>query len=176
MKLSLFSITLATTFASLVSGNSILPEKSCADTRFGCTAPAAAAAAAADTSATSQSSTSTMSTTLSIRGGEVRQVPTLGEVEDIIMKASAEGKLVVIDFTASWCGPCKMIAPLYDQLSEEYSNAVFLKVDVDENQDTAMKYGVSAMPTFLFIERGEIVKKLMGANPAALKETLDAYA
>ena len=56
---------------------------------------------------------------------------------------------------------------------EEYEGIVFLKIDVDENPDTAAKYGVSAMPTFLFIKQGEVVDKLMGANPPKLKEMLD---
>ena len=73
-------------------------------------------------------------------------------------------------------GPCKAIAPLYKELSESYDNIVFLKVDVDENAETAMKYQVSAMPTFLFIKRGEIVDKIMGANPTKLKELLDELA
>lgn len=66
----------------------------------------------------------------------------------------------------------------YHELSEagEFSNVIFLKVDVDENPETAARYEVSAMPTFLFIKRGEVVDKLMGANPAALKEMLNDLA
>ncbi len=59
---------------------------------------------------------------------------------------------------------------------EKFSNVVFVKVDVDENQETAMKYEVSAMPTFLFIKRGEVVDKLMGANPQALEGMLEELA
>ena len=67
-----------------------------------------------------------------------------------------------------------MIAPLFKELSDmtELSNVVFLKIDVDENPETAAKYSVSAMPTFLFIKRGEVVDKLMGANPDKLQELL----
>lgn len=61
-------------------------------------------------------------------------------------------------------------------MSDEFTNIVFLKVDVDENPETAVKYQVSAMPTFLFIKRGEVVDKLMGANPAALKQMLEDLA
>lgn len=79
----------------------------------------------------------------------------------------------MIDFSATWCGPCKMIAPLFKELSESISNVVFLKVDVDENPDTAAKYTVSAMPTFVFIKKGEVVDRLMGANPIRLREMID---
>lgn len=111
---------------------------------------------------------------LDLRGGEVIEAKTLQEVESIILSASASNKLVVIDFSATWCGPCKMIAPLYHQLSEmaENGGAVFLKVDVDENPDTAAKYSVSAMPTFLFIKGGEVVERIMGANAQKLQEML----
>ncbi len=61
-------------------------------------------------------------------------------------------------------------------MSEKFSNVVFVKVDVDENPETAAKYEVSAMPTFLFIKRGEVVDKLMGANPQALEGMLTELA
>jgi len=86
MKLSLLSVTLAS-IASVVSGNSILPDKAC-ENRFGCYS--------------TLNTRSSLETTLSIRGGEVLEPTTLTEVDDILMKASAEGKLVVIDFSATW--------------------------------------------------------------------------
>jgi thioredoxin 1 len=64
-----------------------------------------------------------------------------------------------------------MIAPIFKELSEEHgSNAQFIKVDVDDNPEAAQKYGVSAMPTFVFIKGGEVVDRLMGANAERLKE------
>ena len=108
-----------------------------------------------------------------VRGGEVLEPETLDDVENILLKAGAENQLTVIDFSATWCGPCKMIAPLFKELSEAIDDVVFLKVDVDENPDTAAKYSVSAMPTFLFIKRGVVVDRLMGANPARLQELID---
>ena len=105
---------------------------------------------------------------------------TLEEAQDIISKASSDGKLVVIDFTASWCGPCRLIAPFYAELSDSEDvinlGVVFLKVDVDENADTAQEYNVSAMPTFIFVKNGEVVDRLMGANAARLKEMVLEYA
>jgi len=116
-----------------------------------------------------------LNSVLSLRGGEVfEDLLTLQHVEDIIMRASAEGKAVAIDFTATWCGPCQQIAPVYHELSESdaFSNVVFLKVDVDQNPATAAKYDVKAMPTFVFIKRGVVVSTLRGANPEMLKEKL----
>eukprot|EP00978_Attheya_sp_CCMP212_P000302 scaffold578_cov50-Attheya_sp.AAC.2 len=108
-------------------------------------------------------------------GGEgVEQPSTLSEVEALILKASAEQKLVVIDFTATWCGPCQAMAPLFGQLAAEFApqGVVFLKVDVDDNADTAAKYQVSAMPTFLFLKGGQVVDRLMGANPDRLRSMI----
>ena len=100
----------------------------------------------------------------------------LEEIESIILSASASKRLVVIDFSATWCGPCKAIAPFYHELSEmeEFSGSVdFLKVDVDENPEAAMKWSVTAMPTFLFIKEGEVVERVMGANAPKLQELLN---
>merc|ERR1711924_291283 len=68
--------------------------------------------------------------------------------------AAAGGKLVVVDFTATWCGPCQMIAPLFGELSEKNPDVVFVKVDVDENQETAAACGINCMPTFQFYKNG----------------------
>mmetsp|Transcript_15318 Transcript_15318/g.19977 ORF Transcript_15318/g.19977 Transcript_15318/m.19977 type:complete len:178 (-) Transcript_15318:357-890(-) len=110
-----------------------------------------------------------------LRGGAVLEPSSLPDMESIIIRAGSEGKLIVVDFTATWCGPCKMIAPLFQELSEKLGDVVFVKVDVDENPDTAAKYNVSAMPTFLFIKDGAVVDRLMGANPARLEELLQEY-
>lgn len=66
-----------------------------------------------------------------------------------------------------------MIAPLFQELSDSMEDVVFIKVDVDENQETAAKYNVSAMPTFVFIKGGEVVDRLMGANPDRLQELIN---
>lgn len=84
--------------------------------------------------------------------------------------------LVVVDFFATWCGPCKMIAPLLDKFSAEYSSAKFIKVDVDQLGEVAQDYEVSSMPTVIFFKGGEIVTKVIGANPSALKQALAANA
>jgi thioredoxin 1 len=71
---------------------------------------------------------------------------------------------VVIDFFATWCGPCKKIAPAFEQLAEEYVGVVFLKVDVDESADLVDLFGVRAMPTFVFLKDGQIVRTVEGAD------------
>ncbi|XP_054265332.1 thioredoxin-like protein 1 [Macrosteles quadrilineatus] len=88
----------------------------------------------------------------------------------------SNGKLVVVDFTASWCGPCKRIAPIYDQLAIKYPSATFLKVDVNVCQDTAMAQGVTAMPTFIFYKNGERIDHMSGANPQLLEEKIKQHA
>jgi thioredoxin 1 len=95
-------------------------------------------------------------------------------VVDMVNVTLLQCRLTLFYFVgATWCGPCKAIAPLFQELSEAMPDVVFLKVDVDENPETAAKYSVSAMPTFLFIKGGEIVDRLMGANPDRLREMIE---
>ncbi|KAL7494987.1 hypothetical protein ACHAWT_003576 [Skeletonema menzelii] len=115
--------------------------------------------------------TLTTSSILSIRGGAVHESSTLADLDSKIQSAALQNKLTIIDFTATWCGPCKAIAPIYKELSEEF-DAQFIKVDVDDNPEAAQKFGVSAMPTFVFIKGGEVVDRLMGANAARLQELI----
>jgi thioredoxin 1 len=83
----------------------------------------------------------------------------------------AGNKLVVVDFYATWCGPCKMIAPKIIEMAEKLKGQVFfLKVDVDENEEIASDYAVSAMPTFVFIKNKVKVDEFAGANEGKLKE------
>ena len=82
----------------------------------------------------------------------------------------------VVYFTASWCGPCKQISPLYEQLSEERKGVAFAKVDVDELEDTAAEAGISAMPTFQFHSKGEKAGEVVGADMQKLTAGLDNLA
>ncbi|KAG7195519.1 Cytoplasmic thioredoxin isoenzyme 2 [Scheffersomyces spartinae] len=77
--------------------------------------------------------------------------------------------LVVVDFFATWCGPCKAIAPILDKFSSEFSSAKFVKVDVDELSKLAQEYEITAMPTILFFKNKKVVHKVLGANPNAIK-------
>ena len=82
-------------------------------------------------------------------------------------------KPVLVDFTATWCGPCKMVGPIVDELGEELKDQLVTgKLDVDSNQPIAQKYGVRNIPTLLVIKNGEVVEKIVGAvpKPALLKK------
>jgi thioredoxin 1 len=85
--------------------------------------------------------------------------------DEIPMKGS-----VVIDFFATWCGPCKKIAPAFEQLATVYPSIVFLKVDVDELAELVDKYSIQAMPTFVFLKDGVVVKRIEGADLRAMEE------
>ena len=78
------------------------------------------------------------------------------------------GQVAIVDFWAEWCGPCKAIGPMIEEISTEFAGkAVVGKVDVDSNPETAMKYGIRNIPTILFIKNGQVVDKQVGAVPKA---------
>ncbi|MBQ9285401.1 MAG: thioredoxin [Bacteroidaceae bacterium] len=82
-----------------------------------------------------------------------------------------QGKPMIVDFWATWCGPCKKVGPYIEQLAEEYAEqAIIGKVDVDENQDLPMQFGVRNIPTILFIKDGQVVDKQIGAVPKNVLE------
>lgn len=93
--------------------------------------------------------------------------------EELVLKSD---KPVMIDFWAAWCGPCRMVGPIIEQISEEYEGkAVVGKVDVDTNQQYAAQYGVRNIPTVLVFKNGEVVGRQVGVAPKnAYSEALDS--
>ncbi len=101
------------------------------------------------------------------------RVITQAEFEEIVPNSSHP---VVVDFFATWCGPCKMIAPILEQLSAEYEEkATIVKVDVDQSMELAEQYEIVSVPTLLFFKNGTLVRKMIGAgSKASLKAAIDA--
>ncbi|XP_031487074.1 thioredoxin H1-like [Nymphaea colorata] len=86
------------------------------------------------------------------------------EWKNQIESSIASNKLVVVDFTASWCGPCRFMAPLFAEWARKFVDAIFLKVDVDELREVAEEWRIEAMPTFLLLKEGKEVERIVGAK------------
>ncbi|MEI8143599.1 MAG: thioredoxin [Candidatus Berkelbacteria bacterium] len=105
---------------------------------------------------------------------EIRSIEKMADFEAMI----AAGKPTIVDFHATWCGPCKMMAPIFDKMSSEYKNADkfnFAKVDIDQGREIASKYDVMSVPTFIIFDKdGQISETLVGMrSPDDLSSKLD---
>src|SRR5699024_1081064 len=102
----------------------------------------------------------------------------IGEVNDQNFSQETSDGLVLVDFWAPWCGPCKMIAPVLEELDGEMSDTVkIVKLNVDDNQETAGNYGVMSIPTLLLMKDGNVVDQVVGFQPKeALEELINKHA
>ncbi|HGF7327612.1 TPA: thioredoxin [Enterococcus hirae] len=99
-------------------------------------------------------------------------------VTDTTFKEETDKGLVLIDFWATWCGPCRMQAPILDQLSEEYDEDEFriVKMDVDENPQTPQQFGIMSIPTLMLKKDGQVVEKAVGVHSKEqLRQMIDQY-
>ncbi|KAF4604914.1 hypothetical protein EYR40_003697 [Pleurotus pulmonarius] len=101
-------------------------------------------------------------------------ITSLSELNKTLSASST--KVSVIDFHATWCGPCHAIAPTFEALSKQYKNVNFFKCDVDVAKDVAAHYTVSAMPTFIFLKGSTKIDQVRGANRTALESALAKHA
>jgi thioredoxin 1 len=104
--------------------------------------------------------------------GATKKVTDASFADDVLMS----DKPVIVDFWAEWCGPCKMIAPILDEIASQHDSIVIAKLNVDENPQTAASYGITSIPTMNVYQGGQIVKTIIGAKPkAALLADLAPY-
>ncbi|KAL1823356.1 hypothetical protein ACET3Z_010134 [Daucus carota] len=104
--------------------------------------------------------------------GQVFACHSVEQWNEQLVKAQESKKLVVVDFTATWCPPCRFIAPIFEEFAKKMTHVIFLKVDVDELQSISEEYEVEAMPTFVFIKEGVVVDRVLGARKDDLHSTI----
>ena len=104
--------------------------------------------------------------------GATKQITDANFADDVLMS----DKPVVVDFWAEWCGPCKMVAPILEEIASENDGIVIGKLNVDENPQTAASFGITSIPTMMVFQGGQPVKSIIGAKPkAALLADLQPY-
>ncbi|KAG8056692.1 hypothetical protein GUJ93_ZPchr0002g23565 [Zizania palustris] len=107
-----------------------------------------------------------------LKDGDVIAIHSSSELETKLKAASSLSRLVVLYFTAGWCGPCRFIGPVYQSLAEKHRNVVFLKVDIDELNSVAHRWNVSSVPSFFFLRNGKEIDKVVGADKNGLERKL----
>lgn len=106
------------------------------------------------------------------RGGNVHVITSKSDWEQKIAEANKDGRIVVANFSATWCSPCRTVAPVYGELSEKYPSLIFLTIDVDNLMDFCLSWDISATPTFFFLKDGQQLDKLIGANGPELEHKI----
>ena len=110
-----------------------------------------------------------------ITEGEISVLEDYDAFSSYVNTAKTDGKLLVVKFTATWCGPCKAIKPVVKRLALANPDVIFAEVDVDTNDETSEKQGIKAMPTFVFYRDGKRVKEMQGADAAQLESLVATY-
>ncbi|XP_020103652.1 thioredoxin H4-1-like [Ananas comosus] len=113
---------------------------------------------------------------IDFKGGNVHVITSKENWDEKISEANRDGKIVVANFSASWCGPCRVITPAYVELSEKYPSLMFLIIDVDELMDFSSSWDIRATPTFFFLKDGKQLDKLVGANRPELEKKIVSFA
>nr|AAN63622.1 thioredoxin [Triticum aestivum] len=111
---------------------------------------------------------------LDFKGGNVHVITTKEDWDQKIEEANKDGKIVVANLSASWCGPCRVIAPVYAEMSKTYPQLMFLTIDVDDLMDFSSTWDIRATPTFFFLKNGQQIEKLVGANKPELEKKVQA--
>ena len=96
--------------------------------------------------------------------------------EDMTEENLRKNPLTFVDFWATWCGPCRMMAPIVEELASETPDVVFAKLDVDENPEIAMGLGIASIPTLMLFKNGTVVERIIGVTPKEeLKKLIDKH-
>lgn len=97
---------------------------------------------------------------------------TLDSADTLKESIETSAKLLLLDFYADWCGPCKRLTPKLEELETEYTNTLFYKINVDELDDLTEEYSIKCMPTIIFIKNGNIIDRIEGSDLTAIKSNL----
>lgn len=111
-----------------------------------------------------------------LASGNVHLITSTQGWEDKISESSRDRKIVVANFSATWCGPCRVIAPAYSDLADKYSSMIFVTVDVDELPEFSTSWDIKATPTFFFLKDGRQIDKHVGANKQELQRKISTIA
>ncbi|CAL9078324.1 unnamed protein product [Musa textilis] len=112
---------------------------------------------------------------IDFRGGNVHVITSMEGWDQKVLEANKDGKIVIANFSAAWCGPCRAMAPAYMELSEKYLSLMFLSIDVDDLTEFSSSWDIHATPTFLFLKDGQLLDKLIGANRPDLEKKITMF-